>query len=237
MWSASLPTVRANVGLWGATRRSACPILCHSESGPLSLSVRECGAAASASGQTACPVHPTLHQSWSRQGNSSPLRPGCQSLPILPVWMNVYFLFPWCWTSFRSIFRQFWLCEEAQCVYLHHHLGSPGLIFKLKQHKIQNLHNSGRMAGFCLRACPPLEDPNKNNPETLCQARPILGFSHPQYSLLGNSGNCSMIIQASLRKSAQEPVSAIPHRPCPPHSAETHLCTWMLAPPLLPPPV
>ena len=24
----------------------------------------------------------------------------------------------------RSIFRQFWLCEEAQCVYLRRHLGS-----------------------------------------------------------------------------------------------------------------
>ena len=29
----------ANVGLRGATRRSACPVLHHSESGPLSLSV------------------------------------------------------------------------------------------------------------------------------------------------------------------------------------------------------
>ena len=25
----------------------------------------------------------------------------------------------------RSIFCQFWLCEEAQCVYLRLHLGSP----------------------------------------------------------------------------------------------------------------
>ena len=25
----------------------------------------------------------------------------------------------------RSIFRRFWLCEEAQCVYLRRHLGSP----------------------------------------------------------------------------------------------------------------
>ena len=29
----------------------------------------------------------------------------------------------------RSIFCQFWLCEEAQCVYLHRHLGSPILKF------------------------------------------------------------------------------------------------------------
>ena len=27
------------------------------------------------------------------------LRPGCPSPPFLPVWMNVYFLFPWCRTS------------------------------------------------------------------------------------------------------------------------------------------
>ena len=63
------------------------------------LSVHECGAAGSASGQTACPLCPTLHQSLSRHGNVSPLDPGCPSPPLLPVWMNVYFLFPWCRTS------------------------------------------------------------------------------------------------------------------------------------------
>ena len=41
------------------------------------LSVRECGAAGSASGQTACPVGPTLCQSRSRHGESSP--------PQLPI--------------------------------------------------------------------------------------------------------------------------------------------------------
>ena len=50
----------ANVGPRGTTCRSACPLLHHSESGPLGLSVRQCGAAGSASGQTACPVCPTL---------------------------------------------------------------------------------------------------------------------------------------------------------------------------------
>ena len=88
------------------------------------LSVRECGAAGSASGQTACPVRPTLLQSWFHHGNASPLCPGCPSLPLLAVWMNVYFLFPWCRTSLPFDF-QFWLCEEVQCVYLHCHLGSP----------------------------------------------------------------------------------------------------------------
>ena len=102
--SAVLPAVClvylcANVGPRGATRCSACPVLHHFESGPLGLSVRECGATGSASGQTACPVRPTLRQSWSLHGHASPLCPGCPSLPLLPVWMNVYFLFPWCRTS------------------------------------------------------------------------------------------------------------------------------------------
>ena len=61
--------------------------------------LRECGAAGSASGQTACPVRPTLRQSRSRHGNLSSLCPGCPSPPLLPVWMNVYFLFTWCRTS------------------------------------------------------------------------------------------------------------------------------------------
>ena len=33
----------------------------------------------------------------------------------------------------RSIFCQFWLCEEAQCVYLHRHLGSPSFSKALGQ--------------------------------------------------------------------------------------------------------
>ena len=88
-----------NVGPRGATRRSAHPTLCHSESGPLGLSVRKCRAPGSAGGQTACPFCPTLRQSWSHHGNVSPLCPGCPSPPLLWVWMNVYFLSPWCRTS------------------------------------------------------------------------------------------------------------------------------------------
>ena len=88
----------ANVEPRGATHLSACPILCHSESGPLSLSVHECRATGSASGQTACPVCPTLCQCQSCQGNTSPLNPCCLSPPLLLVWINVYFLSPWCLT-------------------------------------------------------------------------------------------------------------------------------------------
>ena len=46
------------------------------ESGPLGLSVRECRTTESGSGQTACPVHPTLRQSLSRHSHASPLQPG-----------------------------------------------------------------------------------------------------------------------------------------------------------------
>ena len=85
-------------------RHGVLPALCLPRSAPLlspalSVYLRECGAAGSASGQTACPVHPTLLQSLSRQDNSSPLRPGCPSPPLLPVWMYVSFLSPWCRTS------------------------------------------------------------------------------------------------------------------------------------------
>ena len=66
---------------------------------------------------------------------SSP--PGCQSLPLLPVWMNVSSLTPWlsdfhtiqfsvgsCWFLYLNLLLSFlWFCEEAQCVYLHLHLG------------------------------------------------------------------------------------------------------------------
>ena len=62
----------------------------------LSTYLCECGAAR---GQTACPVRPTLRQSWSRHGHASPLYPGCPSPPLLLVWMNVSFLSTWCWTS------------------------------------------------------------------------------------------------------------------------------------------
>ena len=61
--------------------------------------MRECGAAGSASGQTAFAVRPTLCQSLSRHSHTSPLHPGCPSPPLLLAWMNVYFLFPWYWTS------------------------------------------------------------------------------------------------------------------------------------------
>ena len=104
MRSASLPSICPGLsvgecGAAGCYPHSACPVLRHSESGPLGLSVHECGAAGSASGQTACPVCLTLRQSQSCHGNPSPVRPGCPSPSLPPVWMNFYFLSPWCRTS------------------------------------------------------------------------------------------------------------------------------------------
>ena len=94
------------------------------------LSVRECGATGSASGQTACPVCPTLRQSWFRHLKESPLRPGARLRPS--HWTGCLFLFDLLGVGLpcHSIFCQFWLCEEAQCVYLRRrrHLGSPDTI-------------------------------------------------------------------------------------------------------------
>ena len=106
-------------GAGSATHHTACPILRHSESGPLGLSVHECGALGSASGQTACPV-PVSVQPQPRESSL----PRCSSPPLLPVWMNVFFYFLGVGLPCRSILCQFWLCEEAQCVYLRRHLGS-----------------------------------------------------------------------------------------------------------------
>ena len=64
----------------------------------LSVYVCKCGAAGAASAQTACPVRPTLRQSRFRHSKAS-LHSCCPSPPLLPVWMNVYFLSPWCRTS------------------------------------------------------------------------------------------------------------------------------------------
>ena len=101
----------ANVGPWGAIRCSACPILCHSESGPLGLSVCECGAVGSASCSFAQPA-PQSATHWV-----------CQPLPCRessPPWLPVstpptgldecfFFISLVVGLSYSSIFCQFWL--------------------------------------------------------------------------------------------------------------------------------
>ena len=134
-WSASLPAIHpvylcANVGPRGATHCSACPALCHFESGPLGLSVRECGATGFASAWTACVVGPTLRQSGSCHSHESPLHPGAHlCLSYRSGWMFIFYFLgvgPPC----HSILCQFRLWEEAQCVYLPRHLGSLSFAFK-----------------------------------------------------------------------------------------------------------
>ena len=112
------------MGPQGATRHSACPIVRHSESSPLRLSVLDCRAIGSASGQTACPGRPTLRQSRSHHSHVGPLGPGARLRPSYQSGcMFLFYLFV-VRLPCRSIFCQFWLCEEAQCVYLRTHFGS-----------------------------------------------------------------------------------------------------------------
>ena len=67
-----------------------CSLFC-SPAIPPESSMQECGAAGSAS-----PVHSTIcHVSRSGHVASSPVRPGCPSPPLLPVWMNVSSSSPW----------------------------------------------------------------------------------------------------------------------------------------------
>ena len=98
----------------------------------LSVYLCKCGAAGSASGQTACPVCHTLRHSRSRHGHESPLRPGaCLRPSYRSGCMFLFYLLsvgpPCC-----SIFCQFWLCEEAQCVYLSRHLGSHFILLAFR---------------------------------------------------------------------------------------------------------
>ena len=81
-----------------APRCSTCPVLHHSESGPLGLSVRELGATGSASGQTAFPFR---HQSGSHHGHASPLCPGAISAP--PTGLDVCFFFIYLVSDFPAI--------------------------------------------------------------------------------------------------------------------------------------
>ena len=81
--SALLPAVCpvylcANVGLRGATRHSACPVLCHSETGPLGLPGQMWG-------RRVCQWSDCLPRSSHTPPVSVPLRPCESSPPRLPV--------------------------------------------------------------------------------------------------------------------------------------------------------
>ena len=85
------------------------------------LSECKCGTVHSAS----------LHLTWSVSHclTTSPFHPGCPSLPLLPVCLNVSSLTPWLsdfhtvqlsgssgYCLFFNLLSFFWLCEEAKCM-------------------------------------------------------------------------------------------------------------------------
>ena len=94
------------------------PVYPHGNAGPPALSATSSSALPSA----------TLHESSL---------PGCPSLPLPLAWMNVSSLTPClsdfhtvqfsgssgCFLSLNLLLSFFWLCEEAQCVYLRLHPG------------------------------------------------------------------------------------------------------------------
>ena len=73
---------------------------------PPGLSMRECGAAGSASCRTACPFRSTIHHLAGSLHQPpvavSPLCPGCPPLALPLVWTNVSSLSPWL-SDFRAV--------------------------------------------------------------------------------------------------------------------------------------
>ena len=99
-------------GAEGATCRSARPVLRHSESGPLGLSAGMCDRRVCQwSDCLLCLSHTPPVWVPPRQRESS--LPRCPSPPLLQVWMNVYFLFPWCWTSLPFDFLSVLVVREG----------------------------------------------------------------------------------------------------------------------------
>ena len=92
----------------------------------------KCGATGSASARTACAICPTLRQSWSATATQVLSTPVPVSAP--PTSLDIFYFLgvgpPCC-----SILCQFWLCEEAQCVHLRRHLGSPLTYISKRQKK------------------------------------------------------------------------------------------------------
>ena len=145
------------MGLRGATHCSACPVLRHSESGPLGLSVRECGAAGCYPA-TLSPEY--LYVTVGPQGllvvglpvpsvpHSASLGPPtatatrvpsapptgldkCSFFYLLGVRLPCHSILCqfWLFFVFGLLLSFFWLCEEVQCVYLHLHLGFSARFF------------------------------------------------------------------------------------------------------------
>ena len=76
-------------------------------------------------------------------GHASPLRPGARLRPS--YWSGCMFLFYLLGVGLpcHSTFCQFWLWEEAQCVYLRRHLGSQSWLFLICALTEDQTHNLG----------------------------------------------------------------------------------------------
>ena len=139
-WSPGLPSLLHSPAIPPGLSMSECgamgchPPLClphspqaESESGPLSLSARMCG-------RRVCQWSDCLPRSSHTPSVSVPPRQLESSLPRLPVSASPsgldegsFFYLLGVGLPCHSSFCQFWLCEEAQCVYLRCHLGSISL--------------------------------------------------------------------------------------------------------------
>ena len=118
---------------------------------PPGLSMSECGAAGAASGLTACPVLSTIRQSLGPVAS-----PVCLDARLRPptgldecfFFISLVFRLPcgsifcqfWLFFVFKLLLS-FWLCEEAQCVYLCLHLGF--LLLPLFKARVSNSFSQG----------------------------------------------------------------------------------------------
>ena len=116
-----------NVGPWGGTHCSACPVLHHSESALLVYLCVNVGPQGLLVVRLPVPLVPhsaSLGPTRATRVLSAPaarLRPSYLSGSMF-IFYSLGVRLP-C----RSIFCQFWLCEEAQCVHPRRHPGSPHL--------------------------------------------------------------------------------------------------------------
>ena len=119
-----------SVGPRGATRRFACLVLCHSESGPLSLSVCECRADCLPGSSHTPPVSVPPRP---RKSSPNPLPVSAPPTGLDECFFFIYLVSDFlairfsvssgCFFVFKLLLSFFWICEETQCVYLRLHLG------------------------------------------------------------------------------------------------------------------
>ena len=108
---------------------------------PPSLSILECGAKGSASCSLACPVPQSATSLGPPCCESSPPQLPISAPPtgldecffislVVGLAYSLIFCQFWLFFVFKLLLSFFWLCEEAQCVYLCLHLGWKHLMWK-----------------------------------------------------------------------------------------------------------